>query len=519
MLRNLILCLIPVILLAGCELPNQVPAADEPQPTVTNTIEPEPTPELELALTPTAELTIDSPSPNQNENPKSSDESPAGSGSTLAIETAVATTIEDCIQWHIINPNEERLQQITDWLNLDLQIVAAINSMDSETPLVAGEQLCLRTVSQSADVQPKVVAPDPQPTSEPMTVDRGTTVMSSVVDVHTGPSFEHPIVGQLRAGDLVQVTGLSADGWWLQILYSATSGEYGWILYEMTNIGYAKLETLVRVEAPPLPPPPVSELAPDFTSAPDPPTFSFEATPPWPTPVPATHELTVWFSGSAFDGQYHLLPHWSKRPIDKATGNPIKPEMSFSLLIEPGNVRVPNVDGGETILWPRVRSVDVFAVLEEAVDCADVSSEDWSIIEDVSIVGRTCEALPSVGERWFLTYYHPYPLESDPGYNNYDPCTRPEPISYIGSDYNLTLIGALHAAPVGINSLGVGGLGCGELSSWCEQLTCCPAFVTPLLRIITTTPGKLHFRPTMWWCYHERVKNEVRSRVSHLLSQ
>jgi len=72
---------------------------------------------------------------------------------------------------------------------------------------------------------------------------------------------------------------------------------------------------------------------------------------------------------------------------------------------------------------------------------------------------NSCEALPSLGEYWLVTYDAPYGLESDPGYDNHDSCSRPEPISYMGSDHNQTLVSALWAAPVGINSLGVGGLG------------------------------------------------------------
>ncbi len=84
--------------------------------------------------------------------------------------------------------------------------------------------------------------------------------------------------------------------------------------------------------------------------------------------------------------------------------------MSLDLWFQPGSVRVPNVDGGETIVWPRIGSFSVYAVLEEAFDCA---------------------ALPAVEERLFLTNIYPYPQPDDPDYD-YDPCTRPDVVVYAG---------------------------------------------------------------------------------------
>ncbi len=120
----------------------------------------------------------------------------------------------------------------------------------------------------------------------------------------------------------------------------------------------------------------------------------------------------------------------------------------------------------------------------------------FASIEDVSMVGRECAALPTVGERLFLTYIHPYPLESDPGYNNYDPCTKPEPINYSGSDYGLDLVGLLHTAPVGINSLGVGGLGMWRIVVSVMTADMPPGICDPPQRRITTTLGKWNSLPS-----------------------
>ncbi len=49
----------------------------------------------------------------------------------------------DCTRLHTVNPNETRLQQITDWFGLDLQTVATLNGIDTTAPLIAGTQICL----------------------------------------------------------------------------------------------------------------------------------------------------------------------------------------------------------------------------------------------------------------------------------------------------------------------------------------------------------------------------------------
>ncbi|MCY4521936.1 MAG: SH3 domain-containing protein [Caldilineaceae bacterium] len=452
--RVLFCTLIPttvlVVLLGGCIMPSRQDATPVPAPTEPPMAEPAPAPTPE-GLTAVV---------NQNANVRTGPSTDyavafwltAGAEGTVVGRNADGT-------WLQIE-HEDR----TGWIFTALTDIAAegMAELRAAPPLewAAAESAPEPTPEPEPIVEPtpETVAPTPEP--EPAVPDSVvTTVTGTVVNLRKGPGTDHPTDGQTRAGDQVHVTGRNADGRWLQILHPTADREYAWIYSELTDIDAYTLQRLVQIEEIPIPAPLTPVFAPDSTPAPDPPTFAFDSTPPWPTPVAATDELTVRFGGSAFNGKYHLLPHWSKRPINEATGQPFRPKMSFDLLIEPGNVRVSNVDGGETIIWPRVRSIDVVAVLEEGVDCADVSAEDWSIIKDVSIVGRECAALPTVGEHLFLTYIHPYPLESDPGYNNYDPCTKPEPINYSGSDYGLDLVGLLHAAPVGINSLGVGGLG------------------------------------------------------------
>ncbi len=82
------------------------------------------------------------------------------------VEVAVSTPVDlsQCAQWHAVNPNETRLQQITDWFGLDLPAVAALNGMDPEAPLTAGGQICL---SITEPVQPVAETPVPQPQPAP----------------------------------------------------------------------------------------------------------------------------------------------------------------------------------------------------------------------------------------------------------------------------------------------------------------------------------------------------------------
>ncbi len=67
---------------------------------------------------------------------------------TVKVAVSTPADLSHCVQWHTVNPNETRLQQITDWFDLDLPAVAALNGMDPEAPLTTGEQICLSATEQ-----------------------------------------------------------------------------------------------------------------------------------------------------------------------------------------------------------------------------------------------------------------------------------------------------------------------------------------------------------------------------------
>ena len=72
-----------------------------------------------------------------------------------------APSIEDCTQWHTVNPNEKYLAQITDWFGLDLYATAALNGLDINTPLVVGNQICLGVSRQAPTPPPANPTPAP----------------------------------------------------------------------------------------------------------------------------------------------------------------------------------------------------------------------------------------------------------------------------------------------------------------------------------------------------------------------
>ena len=83
-----------------------------------------------------------------------------------APSVAAPTVPADCAQRHTVNSNETCLQQITDWLGLDLAATVALSGIAPDAPLTAGTELCL-----PADIQdPKmpilsaVAAVSPSPT-------------------------------------------------------------------------------------------------------------------------------------------------------------------------------------------------------------------------------------------------------------------------------------------------------------------------------------------------------------------
>ena len=124
--------------------------------------------------------------------------------------------------------------------------------------------------------------------------------------------------------------------------------------------------------------------------------------PPPPPAVPPSgppSPLAVDFEGETFDVQSHLL-------LSQGGG----PSIRLEVEIRPGSVQAANTDDTLTTVWPLVASVELAAVLEEEIDCADVRG-----------IAGGCATLPRNGHRVVL---HTETL----GLGG-DPCTAPAPIA------------------------------------------------------------------------------------------
>jgi hypothetical protein len=82
-----------------------------------------------------------------------------------------------------------------------------------------------------------------QPTGSIPTV-TGTVEIASVkvyenqemVNVHTGPGQNYPVIGILVAGQQVPAMGMDRDGNWVQIVYMGVPGNIGWVAKSLVDL-------------------------------------------------------------------------------------------------------------------------------------------------------------------------------------------------------------------------------------------------------------------------------------------
>ncbi|MGQ9502437.1 MAG: PA14 domain-containing protein [Anaerolineae bacterium] len=147
--------------------------------------------------------------------------------------------------------------------------------------------------SPTATVTPRATpTPTPTPTrSTPAAVDIcqlcQPPVATAMLDlnVRSGPGVAYPILGVLRAGQSAEVSGISADGNWLQIAYARTASGSGWVARRYVIVS-GDLSAVPVVPAPPLPTP---SPTPTATST--------------PTPLPAAEAFVGW-RGEYYDNFY-----------------------------------------------------------------------------------------------------------------------------------------------------------------------------------------------------------------------
>ena len=91
-----------------------------------------------------------------------------------------------------------------------------------------------------AEPTPEPAAPEPPAPSDATSV----TVTGTAVNLRVGPGTEHATDGQVRAGDVLRVTGRNAAGSWLQVIHPLATGELVWIYAPLTDIAGATVLTL-----------------------------------------------------------------------------------------------------------------------------------------------------------------------------------------------------------------------------------------------------------------------------------
>ena len=101
------------------------------------------------------------PAPEPTPEPVAPTPTPVPVQEPAALPPAQPVVSADCTRLHTVNPNETRLQQITDWFGLDLNTVATLNGIAPDTPLTSGWQICL--AAGSGDPSPTTSTQLPPP--------------------------------------------------------------------------------------------------------------------------------------------------------------------------------------------------------------------------------------------------------------------------------------------------------------------------------------------------------------------
>jgi hypothetical protein len=75
-----------------------------------------------------------------------------------------------------------------------------------------------------------------------------------VIQVHSGPGFDYPVVGELERGSVVEAIGITVNGGWLQIVMPGLGeNELAWLYIPLTD--YSDDDELPVVDPPPTPTP------------------------------------------------------------------------------------------------------------------------------------------------------------------------------------------------------------------------------------------------------------------------
>jgi PKD repeat protein/uncharacterized protein YgiM (DUF1202 family) len=104
--------------------------------------------------------------------------------------------------------------------------------------------------------------PTPMPAPEPGVP---TATAKTDLNIRGGPGTLYPVLGLLRAGQSAQVTGISSDGGWWQIIFTGAADERGWIAAAYTAAENTGNVPVVGAPSPPASPTPTPTPQPSPT--------------------------------------------------------------------------------------------------------------------------------------------------------------------------------------------------------------------------------------------------------------
>jgi len=96
-----------------------------------------------------------------------------------------------------------------------------------------GFGLIVGTAVERANARPRVAAPAYMPPPVPAApTGKSLVVTAPRLHVRSGPGKHHPVIGEVRMNNVLEIVG-SAAGWWYVKLYS---GHYGWVMGIYTRV-------------------------------------------------------------------------------------------------------------------------------------------------------------------------------------------------------------------------------------------------------------------------------------------
>ena len=228
----LVLTWVLMLLPAGCSMPegqNETPVPTPVEPPVAEP-EPERSPEAPTAVV------------EQNANVRTG----PGTGHAVAYwlhagDTVTVTGRNADSTWLQIEHRDR-----PGWISATLIDIATegMAALPADTP---------PETAAAEPAQPEA-APEPEPAPEievqaPAHTVATATVTGTVVNLRRGPGTDHPIDGQVRAGDRLTVLGRNDDGGWLQVMHPVATGELVWIFAALTDIDAETVQALADATA------------------------------------------------------------------------------------------------------------------------------------------------------------------------------------------------------------------------------------------------------------------------------